>query len=141
MLCKSPRPFGALMFPAEHHAVGSKSWLGGHLLQRLHNVLGQGESSLVNRRIIVASLQFCSLEALCQRAQGHLTMCRVVTAPGKGHDTPDIGRYRCAIEGGIGKDGSQTLVGVTHLPELHVADAVLGGQDSSRLEAAMTVGI
>ena len=68
-------------------------------------------------------------------------MCRVVTAPGKGHDAPDIGRYRCAIEGGIGKDGPQTLVGVTHLLELHVADAVLGGQDSSRLEAAMAVGI
>ena len=48
--------FGALMFPVEHHDVCSKSWLGGHLLQRLYDVLGQGESSLVNRRIVVASL-------------------------------------------------------------------------------------
>ena len=42
--------------PSRAYDVCSKSWLGGHLLQRLYDVLGQGESSLVNRRIVVASL-------------------------------------------------------------------------------------
>ena len=56
-------------------------------------------------------------------------MCRAVTAPGKGHDAPDIGRYGCSIEGGIGKDGPQALVGITPSWSC-VADAVLGGQDT-----------
>src|SRR5476649_2087293 len=61
-------------------------------------------------------------------------------APGKGHGTADVGRYRGLVEVPVREQAAQASRGGLHFGQLHERRTVLGHQDATFVQAA-TAGL
>ena len=95
----------------------------------------------MNRWSVVTGFNACGMETFLKHIQSYVAGFGVLGAPGKGHDTANIGWHGSAVEPGVSHVVTQTTGGGFYFVQLHKADTVLGNKYTVFGQQALTASV